>query len=146
VIAGPDEGGYLQSLRALVRQLSLEKTVSFPGAFSGGQKIVLLKSADLFVLTSHSEGFSVALLEAMACGIPVLATTACNFPELVLDGGGFECPAESDAITKCLDDALSASVEERHQRGNAGRRLVKNNYTWSAISQTIIEACELHCR
>jgi glycosyltransferase involved in cell wall biosynthesis len=146
VVAGPDEGGYLQTLRSLVRQLSLEKTVTFPGAFSGGQKIVLLKSADLFVLTSHSEGFSVALLEALACGLPVLATTPCNFPELATLGGGFECAPDLDAIARCLDQALAVSVEERRQRGNAGRRLVKDNYTWSAISQTIVEACEHHCR
>lgn len=146
VVAGPDEGGYLQTLRSLVRQLSLEETVTFPGAFAEGQKIVLLKSADLFVLTSHSEGFSVALLEALACGIPVLATTPCNFPELALLGGGFECAPDLDAITTCLDQALAASVEERRQRGTAGGRLVKDNYTWSAISQTIAEACEHHCR
>lgn len=146
VVAGPDENGHLATLQAIVRKRGLEESVSFPGPVTGSEKVLLLKSADLFVLTSRSEGFSVAVLEAMACRIPVLLTKPCNFHELAAAGGGFECEAEFDSIRKKLVEALAASDLERTERGEHGRGLVQSRYTWPAISQTILEACEHHCR
>ena len=91
VIAGPDEGGYAATVDSAIRQLGLEHSVRRVGKVSHETKVKLLKSADLFVLPSHSEGFTSAILEAMAVGLPVVATKACNFPELFRAGGGWEC-------------------------------------------------------
>lgn len=146
MIAGPDENGYLATLQSLVRELNLEESVSFPGTVTGTEKVLLLKSADLFALTSRSEGFSVAILEAMACRLPVLLTEPCNFPELPAAGGGLECAADPEGVLKGLTEALSVSDQERRQRGEAARRLVQSRYTWAAVSKTILDACEQHCR
>lgn len=146
IVAGPDEAGYLATLQELVRKLGLKKCVRFPGVITGSEKVLLLKSADLFALTSRSEGFSVAVLEAMACKLPILLTTPCNFHELAASGGGYECEAETGSIQIKLDEALAASERERKQRGACSRQLVQSRYTWPAISQTILEACEHHCR
>ncbi len=145
VVAGPDEGGHLAELEAIVRELDLADVVRFPGTVTGEAKVALLKSADVFALTSHSEGFSVAILESMACGVPVLASHACNFPELARDGGGWLCEAEVDSIGAALDQALAATDDERRQRGQAGQRLVRECYTWQAVARTLLEACDAHC-
>jgi glycosyltransferase involved in cell wall biosynthesis len=146
VVAGPDEDGHLATLREIVSRLDLHQSVSFPGAVTGAEKVALLKSADLFALTSYSEGFSVAVLEAMACRLPVLLTTPCNFPELTQEGGGWQCEANVDDVERSLRLALEATEEEREQRGAVGRKLVEERYTWAAIAGEILAACERHCR
>ena len=65
-----------------------------------------------------------AVLEAGACEIPVVATTECNFPELFQAGGGWECEPELESVTSSLDAALSAPQSERQERGLAARRLI----------------------
>ncbi|MGF1449422.1 MAG: glycosyltransferase [Opitutales bacterium] len=145
VVAGPDEGGHLAELQAVVRELRLEARVTFPGTVTGADKVSLLRSADVFALTSHSEGFSVAILESMACGVPVLGSHACNFPELARDGGGWLCEAEVASVRTSLEGALACTDEERQQRGRTGQELVRQRYTWQAVAQTLLEACDAHC-
>ncbi len=146
VIAGPDELGHLAEVQALVRRHGLENDVSFTGAVTGPDKVALLRSADAFILPSHSEGFSVAILEAMASRVPVAATRACNFPELDSEGGGWLCDPDPDAVAKMLIQTLSTTDSERRDRGLAARRLVEQHYTWPSIARTILDACKTHCR
>jgi glycosyltransferase involved in cell wall biosynthesis len=145
VIAGPDEGGHLAEVQALASRLGIADAFSFPGVVTGEAKVSLLKSADLFALTSHSEGFSIAILEALACQVPVLATDACNFSELAAIGAGWECTVEPSSVAAALRTALGATDLERRQRGEIGRRLVASRYNWNAIAKTIIDATEQHC-
>ena len=99
VIAGPDEGGYAAVVDNTIQSLGLKDSVRRVGKVSHETKVKLLKSADMFVLPSHSEGFTSAILEAMAAGLPVLATMTCNFPELFQAGGGWECLPTRDSVT-----------------------------------------------
>jgi glycosyltransferase involved in cell wall biosynthesis len=145
LIAGPDEQGYLATVEKLIAQLRLNGSVRLTGPVTGSDKLALLQSASLFALTSQSEGFSVAILEAMACGLPVLATTACNFAELATEGGGWECQPTVDSVTQALCQALPASGVELEQRGAAARRLVETKYTWPRVSGLILEGCRQYC-
>lgn len=146
IIAGPDEKGYAAIIRQMVRDLELADEVTFHGLVQGKEKVDLLQSADLFVLPSHSEGFSVALLEAMACCVPVIATQACNFPEVQRLGGGWECDTTIDSLARALNEALTTSDFERGERGQAARALVEQRYTWPVITQKILDACQCYCR
>lgn len=146
VIAGPDEGGHLADITERSRRAGGADRITYTGSVTGDEKVRLLKSADLFVLSSYSEGFSVAVLEALACGVPVLLTNACNFPELARGGAGWECVPDPYSLIDTLEESLSASDAERRQRGAAGRRMVESHYTWDAIARTILDACEEHCR
>lgn len=145
VIAGPDEGGHEAEIRSLASTLGLADDVHFTGPVQGATKNALLHSADLFALTSYSEGFSMALLEAMACGIPVAATNSCNFPEISSAAAGWECEATLDAVSAMLRQALGTSDEERRQRGSNGRNLVASRYSWSRVVSTLVAACDAHC-
>jgi len=145
VVAGPDEQGYLQHSRKLVESLNLQDDVVFTGPVTGKTKRALLYSADLFVLPSYSEGFSMSVLEAMACRVPVAATTACNFPELFREGGGWECAPSRDSVEATLREALCASEQERRQRGEIARQLLERDYAWPRIAQRLLDACSAHC-
>lgn len=145
VIAGPDEHGYKAVLEKSIRNMGIADSVSFHGPVFGDEKYALIKSCDLFVLSSYSEGFSVAILEAMACSVPVLASTACNFPELYKDGGGFICEPEVESVAHSLASALSSDDNELAERGQTGRNLVEAKYTWEKIGSTILQACDHYC-
>jgi poly(glycerol-phosphate) alpha-glucosyltransferase len=145
IIAGPDEQGFLGALRDLARNFGLERSVTFTGPVTGPVKNSLLHSADVFVLPSYSEGFPMSVLEAMACGVPVLATTASNFPDITSAEAGWECEANLGSVREGLDKALNAPDDERWQRGTNGRRLVEHRYNWSSIVSELLAACAAHC-
>jgi glycosyltransferase involved in cell wall biosynthesis len=144
VIAGPDEGGHLAQLQQLARGEQGERVI-FTGPVTGGKKNALLHSADMFVLPSRSEGFPVALLEAMACELPVVATRECNCPEVGSAQSGWECDASVESMTTALQDALRASESERKARGQNGRRVVETRYALPRVASTLLEACAAHC-
>lgn len=145
VVAGPDEQGYLKSVRANARALCIEKEVYFTGTVTGANKVALFYSADLFVLPSYSEGLPVSLLEAMACERPVVASRACNCPDIYSCGAGWACDATARSLTEALRIALSVSDHERSERGQRGRGLVSASYSWDRVVKTILNACESHC-
>ena len=94
LIAG--DGPERKHLESKIRSLGLRSEVKLLGHVPHPQVDRLLSAADLFVLTSRSEGIPVALMEAMAEGIPVLAPDITGIPELVSDGStGFLYPAGS---------------------------------------------------
>ncbi len=146
VIAGPDEGGHAKAVDGWINELGIGDSVRRVGAVSHESKVKLLKSADLFILPSHSEGFPSAILEAMAVAAPVVATRSCNFPKLFEEQGGWECEAGHEDLARALRAALTASAEERRQRGEAGRRLLQRDYAWPEIARQLLAACAEHCR
>ena len=71
-----------------------------------------------------------AILEALACRLPCVVTTACHFPELGQDGGGIVVEATADGVTAGLRDLLDRSSTDRRELGRRGRELVEARYTW----------------
>jgi glycosyltransferase involved in cell wall biosynthesis len=142
VIAGPDEGGHEAEVRQWVAAAGLGGSVIFCGSISGQAKYDLIASADLFILTSYSEGLPMAPLEAMAAGVPVALTQECNLPEILQVEAGWLCPAEPTAVGMMLKEALLADDAERRQRGAAGRRLVEEKFSWQKTVATLRAACQ----
>ncbi|NET39106.1 MAG: glycosyltransferase [Cyanothece sp. SIO1E1] len=140
IVAGPDEGGHRTELEQLSESLEISSTVKFIGTVSGDEKLAWLQSSDLFILPSYSEGFSVAVLEAMTCRKPVLITTGCNFPEVATENAGWICEADHSSLKATLDSALTMPETELQNMGQSGRALVENKYTWTKIAETIIDA------
>jgi len=141
VVAGPDELGHRAEIEALIVKLGIIDNVVFMGSVSGADKLAALATADAFVLPSYSEGFSVAILEALACRLPVVATEACNFPDLATQGGGWCVPATVAGVQRGLTELLSLTEVERLQRGEQGRALIERAYTWSQIALQLDSAC-----
>lgn len=141
VLAGPDEGGYRGVLEELIAGEGVER-VELPGVVSGPDKFRGLASAGIFALPSHSEGFPMAVLEAMAARRPVLVSRACHFPQIEDAGAGWLCDADVESVSRALGEALHASDEERAQRGAAGRALVERDFQWPRLARTLHEVCE----
>ncbi len=133
IIGGNDQGGHRHEMELLAEELGVAPSVKFLGPVFGEMKMKTLAGADAFVLPSLSEGFSVAVLEAAACGLPVLMTSACNFPELKAAHAAIEfAPNATDCEigVRCL---LAMTDAERREMGGHGRDLIAREYTWSRI-------------
>ncbi|MER3413456.1 MAG: hypothetical protein C4341_04310 [Armatimonadota bacterium] len=130
VVAGPDEFGLREGLERRAREAGAR--VLFLGSVSGGLKSALLHRADLFVLPTVSEGFSIALLEALAHGCPVLTTEGAHFPEIEREGAGLVLPLKADSFASAVGD-LVRHKERRRAMGESARRLVADRYTWEHI-------------
>lgn len=101
-----------QTLQRLCRELAVGEGVVFTGFVPDADLPILLNSADAFVMPGHAELQSIATLEAMASGLPVLAADARALPELVTQdvNGYLFAPDDSDAVARCISTLL-------HNRG-----------------------------
>jgi len=130
------EPDYFNELKELVRELKLTGNVRFDSGVTNLQEY--LSAADIFVLPSRSEGFSNAIIEAMAASLPVVATNVGGNAEAVEDGvSGFIVPPEdiaalSDAILRMLSNPAKAE-----EMGASGRERVKDNFTIDAMVHQI---------
>src|SRR6185437_4129830 len=138
LLAGKDDGALAPFLRQ-VGDAGLTSRVTWVGHVSGGRARQVWGAADAFVLPSYSEGFSMAILEALACRLPVLITTACHFPELDDADGGIVVEPTRDRVTLGLRELLERSPQERAELGRNGRRLVEQKYTWDQQAQRLAE-------
>ncbi len=134
VIAGGDEFGHLGEVQALIHELKMEGAVKFVGPLIDQNKRDAFAAAELFVLTSHSEGAPVVVPEALATGVPVLATQASPWPELVSHECGWLTEISQQGVYEALVDALASSPERLRTMGQHGRALIQAEYTWSRIA------------
>jgi len=125
-------------LEELARELDLGADVVFAGAVSAVQP--WLRSLTIGVLCSDREGLSNAILEYMAWGLPVVATSVGGNPELVTEDNGLLVPpAAPDALASALQRLLGDPAL-RERMGRASARRVRDVYSWEA-SMTALMAC-----
>ncbi len=149
VIAGK-RGWLYEEIFATVRKLGLEGQVLFPGYVPEEDLPALLSGATAFVLPSLYEGFGLPVLEAMACGTPVIAANVSSLPKVVGDAGLLVDPLDSEALAadmqRLLTDTapstpLRASLRaELRQRGLARAKL----FSWPRCARetlAVLEKC-----
>ncbi len=132
-------GEQRQALEAQAARLGLGRRVIFAGARD--DVAPLLQAADLFVLPSYAEGLPLALLEAMACGLPVVATAVDGTAELVQDGvtGRLVPPHDTEALARGLVEGLASPAAPAW--GERGRGLVVRQY---GLAQIVGQHLELY--
>ncbi|HWE39309.1 MAG TPA: glycosyltransferase, partial [Isosphaeraceae bacterium] len=138
LLAGCDDGA-LTPLRARAEALGVADRFTWVGHVSGDRARRVWAAADAFVLPSYSEGFSMAVLEALACRLPALITTACHFPELAAADGGLVVAPDVASVTAGLRDLWRMSAVERAGLGQRGRALVERGYTWDQQARRLAE-------
>lgn len=138
VIAGPDEVGLKHELEELAQELEVKDKIFFLGFIEGAAKRCLLHAAEMLVMPSHSEGFSISILEAMAFSKPVIITTGCDFPEVAVEGAGIVVKPDPGELAEAMD-MVSSNKELANEMGSNGRRLVEKKYSWDKIAGDMIE-------
>jgi glycosyltransferase involved in cell wall biosynthesis len=148
---------HCQALAQLRRPLPLALVGGSPGEWQGEHPLTLarrlgnkqvflagwrphqqlpeaLNAADLLVLPSVAEAFGLVLIEAMACGLPVIATDAHGPAQLVTPASGWLVPSDDqNALAETLLTAAS-DPQERHKRGNHAHQHSHSNYGWPLIA------------
>lgn len=119
------EGPERPRLEALVSDLGLEGCVTLPGILA--EPAAALSAGDLFVLSSHIEGFSLALCEAMACGLPAVATDCSSGPREVMRNGadGLLVPPGDDEALAAAMAQLMGDADLRAKFSALGREVVR---------------------
>jgi glycosyltransferase involved in cell wall biosynthesis len=130
--AGPEEG----RLKRYAQALGISGRICFAGPVFGSDKVKLLSGSDVMLLPSYSEGLPYALLEAMAAGIPVIATPVGAIPDVVADGThGFLVPPRDG---KALAEALAVLAGDRERlswMSRACRRRIRAAYSIDRLAR-----------
>ena len=128
VMAGA--GRLREQLLAQRTSLQLEELVEMPGAVEQSAVLVLWQRASVGVLTSDNEGMPVCLMEAAACGVPVVATAVGGVPELVQDGvTGILCiPGDAHEIARALELLITDNIL-RGRMGGAARLRAEERFS-----------------
>jgi len=143
VLAGPDDGFEAQAREMVMDGLS--NRVTFTGALQGNDKYEAFAAADVFVLPSFSEGFAMAILEALAASLPVLLTPGCNFHEVAQNQAGIEVEPNAQSTEEGLRNLLTMNDTQRMEMGRRGRQLVESSYTWERVAQQMLALFNWHC-
>jgi len=131
ILVGSDMGT-LEASRHLSRELGLESVTRIITGISTPEEIY--GALDIYVCTSETEGLSNVLLEAMACGIPIVATAVGGNPEAVQDGvEGILVPAHTPEAVATAVGRLIQDTGLRSQMGDAGRRRALEHYSMEAM-------------
>lgn len=140
-IAGSGPGQ--ERVEALARRAGVADQCSFIGPFAYDLMPGVFRAADVFVLPSIAaegwqEQFGMSLLEAMACGVPVVSTYSGAIPEIVDDAGILCQPNDFLALYEALRD-LAADSGRRSELGEAGRARVMERFTLEAYTRGLEE-------
>jgi glycosyltransferase involved in cell wall biosynthesis len=138
VLAGPDHQGYAAEVRGLAHRLGVADKVLFPGLLSGDLKLAALVDADLFVLPSYAENFGGAIIEALACGLPVVISDQVNIHrELAEAGSATVVSCSIDAVVSGIESALSDTAATSRIAVD-GPATVRSRYSWDEIIPALI--------
>jgi glycosyltransferase involved in cell wall biosynthesis len=139
VVAGPD-GGEKAPFEQSVTRLGVSDRVILAGPLYGRDKWEALAGAACFCLPSRQEGFSVAVLEALACRVPVVISNHCHFDEVERASAGVIVPLNAEQLADALESTL-ADTKRSAEMGAAGRRLIETRYTWDRVASA---TCQLY--
>lgn len=139
VLAGPP-GWFLSSITSRVQELGLGQRVRFLGYVASGDKAALISGARVFTYPSLYEGFGFPVLEAQACGTPLLTSATSSLPEVAGKGGLQVDPEDVDAIAEGLTRLLS----DTELRATLVARGLQNltRFSWARAAQQTADIIE----
>ena len=138
VVAKPTPGGLTEQL---ARDLALGDRVRFVHGISDGQLAELLASAEIAVVPSLYEGFSLPAVEHLACGTPLVVSRTGALPEVVGDAAVQIPPGDTEALAAALRE-LHDSPERRARLGEAAWRRVQERFAWPAVARATVARYE----
>ncbi len=138
VIAGSGEPDYVQQIQDLLVTHSFSDRAHLVGFVEGEIKNLYLQGSDLFTLTSHSENFGIAAIEALAAGMPVLITDGVAIAPMVKEQAiGYVTKLEINAIVTALENFFQNFDNDLFSRLKT-QQIIAENYSWQSISAQLV--------
>ncbi|QCR22595.1 glycosyltransferase [Pontibacter sp. SGAir0037] len=140
VIAGPGlDTTYGKEMENLTLIEGLKSDILFPGMLTGADKWGVFYNCEAFILPSHQENFGIAVVEAMACGKPVLISDQVNiWREIVAGGGGAAEPDTLKGTSKLLAEWVKMTFDEKHCMGMKARDSFQRDFSVKAASKRLL--------
>jgi glycosyltransferase involved in cell wall biosynthesis len=140
IIAGPDQTGWIGSLKALAQEHGVAERICWPGMLRNEMKWGAFYAAEAFVLPSHQENFGIAVAEALGCGLPALISDKVNiWREVQSSQAGLVAPDTLGGTIELLRKWLSLSPAQRSAMGYAARDLFIRRFTVDAMAQGLLD-------
>ena len=138
-IVGPDDSGLVPKLRGLIGKLELDPAeIEFVGPVYGEERLRALAAADVWALSSHTENFGIAVVEAAAAGCPIVISPAVNLaPDLEREGAGLVADASPEPFAAALLELLSD--ESKRRRLSAAAPAWAAGYDWGVVGPQLVE-------
>jgi glycosyltransferase involved in cell wall biosynthesis len=142
-IVGTGDAAYLAGLQQKAAA-TLQGRVHWLGFKEGDDKWRVLQGADVFVLPSHSENFGIAVLEAIACGVPVVISDQVALEDEVRKHAlGRVVPLDAGELSQAMQELL-ASPAERAEISARAVATAEECFSWRAAARRLIAACQAH--
>ena len=137
VIAGPDNFGYQKEVEKLLRGCGLLERALFTGMLTKNDKLAAFVDAEIFVLSSYFENFGMSVIEAMACGTPVVISNRVGISHDVEQN---KAGLVADLQVESLVDKIKMLITDSHLRDEIsanGRRLVERKYNIDVVANNM---------
>jgi glycosyltransferase involved in cell wall biosynthesis len=146
VIAGSGTVAYEAEVSSLIEKCGLLDRAVFCGFVQGLDRWALFHEADMFVLPSFKENFGLAIVEAMAAGVPVVISNEVNIHREVSEAGaGLVTDPEPRQVAAAVEQLL-ANDDARNEMGKKGAMLVSTHFTWEKAARELVQAYETIAR
>jgi glycosyltransferase involved in cell wall biosynthesis len=132
-IVGPSENGYDAKLKSHAAQLNLTR-VSIEGPVYGAEKTRAYADADLFVLSTLNDNFALTVAEALAAGLPVIATKGAPWKGVVEEGCGWWIDHGVEPLGAALCNAFATPRDGLIAKGAKGRTWMQRDFSWERVA------------
>jgi glycosyltransferase involved in cell wall biosynthesis len=137
-IHGPDAEGHRAVIAAAIAATGLADRIRLGDAVPDAGKTALFDAADLFILPSFSENFGITVAEALAHGVPVIASTGTPWADLPRVGAGWHVAADPESLATALAAAMALPAATRAEMGARGRAHAKAVFGWDRIADQML--------
>jgi len=143
LIAGPDEVGWKETLLKNALKLGIDGRITWGGLLTGDVKWGALRASDVFVLPSHQDNTSVAMMEALACGVPVLISNKVYiWPEIIADGAGLVGADTTEGTYEIIAGWFKLSQQKRAQMRLCALRCFERRFDASIAARSLVGVIE----
>lgn len=136
IVAGPDDEGLGEQARQQLCHAKMLNRATFPGMLEGHKKLTAFAAAQFFVLPSYSENFGIAVVEAMACGLPVIISDKVNiWREVQRANAGIIVPCRIPELVSAMKKMLHS--DNLTEIGQNGKTFAAHEFDWNAIGSRL---------
>ncbi len=135
-IAGTGEPAYEESLRQKINALGVGNQVTLVGEMRGAAKTEFFAHCDVIVLPSHTENFGIVVAEALAHGVPVIASRGTPWQELETRGCGLWVANDPQSLASAIERIASMPLDEMDANG---RRWMSEQYSWERVTDDLFD-------
>jgi glycosyltransferase involved in cell wall biosynthesis len=139
LIVGPDEGQELERLKQMIAEQNVQR-VEFAAAAFGAEKSKVYTEADLYILPSQSENFSITVAEALAFGLPVICSKGAPWAELEKNKCGWWSDIGHQGLKIALGHALNCTAAELVSMGERGRDWMLRDFSLQSMAEKMEHA------